>query len=291
MTDHLGHRISRSRTGGDLTNDLVDLQGSDLSSVLMATMAARSESVDAAWVLGRYAVDRFVQPGVVPPASLRDTAATVMAHVPCDEIQLAPLVPFGTHAALGATPQDNVISTIRQTEVAADPTNALALEAARRRKDDPASRQAETDLAAVQRVTRAQRFAGPESYSHFTIAARVTAARVRPDWISDLAIRHISAWTDGIEACGLDVSVTVTDFSGDLARAVDAIAEATGARVDPDRTRGPDYYAPIAFALDVDGVDVGDGGFVDWGSALLSDAKDRMLISGLGLDRIALRRA
>jgi hypothetical protein len=35
-------------------------------------------------------------------------------------------------------------------------------------------------------------------------------------------------------------------------------------------------------------VEVGDGGMVDWSARLLNDAKERMMISGLGLDRLAL---
>jgi hypothetical protein len=48
-------------------------------------------------------------------------------------VLLAPLVLLGAHSALGPVSQNNVVSTVRACEVAADPTNALALEAASRR--------------------------------------------------------------------------------------------------------------------------------------------------------------
>jgi hypothetical protein len=34
-------------------------------------------------------------------------------------------------------------------------------------------------------------------------------------------------------------------------------------------------------------VDVGDGGFVDWTQRLLGNRKERLLISGIGIDRLA----
>jgi hypothetical protein len=60
----------------------------------------------------------------------------------------------------------NVIATVRGSEVAADPTNALALEASHRRSltlsTNPRSN-APIRLAASQRVVRAQAFNGPKN--------------------------------------------------------------------------------------------------------------------------------
>lgn len=280
--------MARARGVGGLPHSLASLSDSDRRSVLLAVMADVARDRSPSLLVERYRADRFVQPGVVSGDRLRRTASIVMAAVGAEEIVLAPLVPFGTHATLGGTPQDNVVSTIRTTEVAADPTAGLALECAIRR-ERPDSRSAATDLAAVQRITRAQRFDGPESYAHFTIAARVTAARVRPDLVSELTIRHIRGWSAAIRACGLEPTVSVTDFSGTHAAALGAIVEATGARVDDGRTRGEGYYDPIAFEITAGGTSVGDGGFVDWVARLTQDAKERTFTSALGIDRLATR--
>ena len=88
-------------------------------------------------------------------------------------VQLAPLVPLGTHSALATVSQHKVVTAIRACEVAADPTNALALEAAVRRAR---ARSGVVRLAAVQRVVRAQRF--PAGWAaHFGLFATVTAGR------------------------------------------------------------------------------------------------------------------
>ena len=41
-----------------------------------------------------------------------------------------------------------------------------------------------------------------------------------------------------------------------------------------------------AFSVAVDGVSLVDGGFVDWTQRLLSDRKERLLISGIGTERL-----
>jgi len=91
----------------------------------------------------------------------------------------------------------------------------------------------------------------------------------------------------------------LSDFTwGALARVVRDVAGgyAGHRRVEivdaPERTRARGYYADLAMLFEVEHegvlVEVGDGGMVDWSARLLNDAKERMMISGLGLDRLAL---
>ena len=44
------------------------------------------------------------------------------------------------------------------------------------------------------------------------------------------------------------------------------------------------YYQGINFKIIVDGIGVVDGGFVDWTQKLLGNKKERLLISGAGVD-------
>ena len=60
---------------------------------------------------------------------------------------------------------------------------------------------------------------------------------------------------------------------------------------DPDRPDGRTYYTSACFHLfasDAGGQEyqVGDGGFTTWTQRLLSNAKERLLISGLGTERL-----
>ncbi|MDP9295928.1 MAG: hypothetical protein M3O88_04430 [Actinomycetota bacterium] len=62
----------------------------------------------------------------------------------------------------------------------------------------------------------------------------------------------------------------------------------------PDRPSGRGYYEGFCFKAfptfgDVT-YEVGDGGFIDWTRRLVESEKERLLISGIGLDRLALSR-
>ena len=61
---------------------------------------------------------------------------------------------------------------------------------------------------------------------------------------------------------------------------------------DPERQRARDYYTGLCFmvcaTLGAAEYEVSDGGFVDWTAALLGNRKERLLISGTGVDRLAL---
>ena len=60
----------------------------------------------------------------------------------------------------------------------------------------------------------------------------------------------------------------------------------------PERTEGRAYYRGFCFkgfaSFGGPWVEAADGGAVDWTARLLADRKERLFISGLGVDRIAL---
>ncbi len=60
----------------------------------------------------------------------------------------------------------------------------------------------------------------------------------------------------------------------------------------PQRQSGRGYYTGLCFkvyaAFGGPELEVGDGGFVDWTQKLLDSRKERLLISGYGIDRIAI---
>ena len=79
----------------------------------------------------RYRGDRFVRPGSTSWWSIRRAEDLLLRGLPedVDVLTLAPLPPLGAHSALGTVSQDKIVTAVRSCEVAADPTNALALEA------------------------------------------------------------------------------------------------------------------------------------------------------------------
>jgi hypothetical protein len=118
---------------------------------------------------------------VDPRALGRLTVAAFDAVPVYRAIDLAPVEPIGTNTVVAGVDQNNVLATARATKVVADPTVALALEAARRRRDgDDVVR-----LCAAHRVLRQQAFE-PPALQHFLVFALVTGARTRSDHRSEV---------------------------------------------------------------------------------------------------------
>jgi hypothetical protein len=250
----------------------------------------------------RYREDRFVTPSPIPVEDIRraeDLAFAALPHA-FERLALSPVAPFGTHALAGVA-QANVISTIRSTEVAADPTNALALEAAARRKQHPAD-PAPVRLAASQRVVRGQRFEGQESFAHFQLFGISTAGRDTGSlgFEREAVVEHIRVTVDALTGAALPrIRVELTDLRDGLFAAVaESVRAAMPDRVHvvdrPDRPSGRAYYDGFCFKVFIEGdrpLEIGDGGLVDWTQHLVQSRKERLCISGLGLDRIALALA
>jgi hypothetical protein len=290
-------RVAGEIGGMGVVDRLAALSGSDFASLMLEVVRRRAGKETPASVLRRYGRDRFVRPSSTPWASGRRAEDILLSCLPqdVDIVTLAPLVPLGTHSALGAVSQHKIVTAVRACEVAADPTNALALEAAACRAGQA---RGTVHLAAIQRVTRAQRF--PAGWSaHFSLFAMVTAGRDEgSSRFEEAALaRHLHFAVAGLRTAGLPVLIALTPLSGDgeqIAAAVtaDLIAAPADIVTDRERTGGRGYYRDLCFKINalLDGMptEIGDGGFTDWTARLLASRKERLLISGYGLDRLAM---
>lgn len=289
-------RVQQELGGPDVVDRLAALSGSDFTTAMLEVARRRAARETPATVLRRYQRDRFTRPSHIPWRDLRRAEDALLACLPADVdvVTLAPLVPIATHSALGTVSQHKVVTAIRTCEVAADPTNALALEAATRR----AAGGAETiRLAAVQRVVRAHLMpATPGFYPHFSLLGLVTAGRDTGSLRFEVSAldEHLRFAIAGMRATGAErVQVALTPLS-DAGRRI--AAEVTGRLADTGagivtddaRQAGRGYYLNVCFKVNTDRGEIGDGGFTDWTAKLTSNAKERLLISGYGLDRLAM---
>jgi len=290
-------RILNEHDAGLFPTLTAGLSAPDLGSLLLAVAAERAESRDASDVLAQFRRDRFVAPSPTSAKALRKVA-TIATRIAggFEEVELAPLAPFGTHSVLGGISQNRVVTTTRMTEVAADPTNTLALEAAARRRDTVE----DVRLCAVQRVTRAQLGDGPLTFAHFSIFALVTAGRDHGNHQFEIGtlVSHINHHCALVAELGLGpAQVTLSDLSGRQQQPLEAIATVlsqNGIDVEmwPDREAGIGYYPSLCFkvsVIDSDGteIEIADGGVTTWTQHLLQNKKERLVISGAGLDRLA----
>jgi hypothetical protein len=293
-------RVLRS-TGEQTLDVLAGLPGADLTTLLLEVMRRRAGRLSAPDVLRRYREDRFVTPAQVPFRRLRAAEDAALSALPdgFEVLTLAPVAPLGTHSVLGPVNQDKVVSTVRRTEVAADPTNTLALEAAARRAADQPSAGV-VRLAATQRVTRAQVFSGPATFAHFTLLGVITAGRDTGNLAFERqhSVEHIRFAASAIRACtGADTQVRLTAWETRHHPILDAIhAELSGQPGlsllnHPDRPTGRGYYTGFCYKIHSlaaeEPFEVGDGGCLDWTQTLLGNRKERLITTGLGIDRLA----
>jgi len=289
-------RVLRAIGGAEVVERLAGLSGSDFTSVMLAVARLRAARQTPASVLRRYRADRFVQPAA-HSARLRRAEDLLAASLPpeFEMLTLAPLVPLGTHAALGPVSQDKVVTAMRACEVAADPTNALALEAAVRRIG---ARAAPVRLAALQRVVRAQQVR-PGYLAPFSLLGLVTAGRDDGGhrFERQSVAEHVRVVAAGLTAASFTrIQLALTPLSPTGEAVAAAVAETlAGAPVsvvaDDDRQAGRGYYRELCFKINVmagaEWTEVGDGGFTDWTARLTASNKERLLSSGVGVDRVA----
>lgn len=283
------------------------LSPTDLQSLMLAVYRARAAQVSPSELLARYEMSRFARPADVDPRSAADFERRALSLLPdeYEPIELSPLCPIGTSSAVATVDQNKVVTTIRNMEVVADSTNVLALECASRRRRllaRPDTRFGRVLLHTSQRQTRAQVFGGPREMAHFRLLGLAAAGRdegsfrfesealvaqigyllhlsssCRPAWRLEVALTDLADRTDLIEA---SIVVPLTrQYPGCVIR------------IDPTRQSGRGYYVDTwfkAFAHDESGevLELADGGCTTWTRQLLSDEKERLVIAGLGVDRL-----
>jgi hypothetical protein len=283
----------------------------DLQSLLLEVYRQRAADKTPSDVLAQYERDRFVRPSTVLPALLTRWDRIAYETLPreFDAITISPLCPLGTSSVVASVDQNWAVSTSRNTEVDSDSTNALALECAVRRRRlleaDPRS-QVPVHLAASHRLVRAQHYQDPSLFSHFTAFVLCSAGRDQGHFAFEIAaiksqIRFFLQAIRKYAAQDVPLVVTFTDYKRALPQddlqgfLLDEIAEGFSGiecRVDNKTSKGKSYYTGFKYHIDAltdpgDELELVEGGSVDWTQKYLSNAKERLVIGGLGVDRLA----
>lgn len=275
-----------------------DLSAADLRTLLLDVAAARAETIRPADVLARWREDRFSRPAPSNPREVAAVEAGLWDALPETfvGVELSPVTPLGTVAAVAALSQRRVVTTMRLTEVVSDSTNVLAVEAAARRSTQ--GRGDRVHLATIQRQLRAQDF-GPGVGSHFRLLALVSSARDTGSGgtEADLLLTHLRAWQTllarTIPSHGPRIEIRVWDEGVVAERVTDTVLpglahDVVPAVVETTRERGRGYYDGVALRLTAGGgeVELGDGGLTSWTAQLLQDRKERCLVSCIATERL-----
>ena len=273
------------------------LPASRLWSVLLGVLEARATRRTTASLREQWATDRFVQPCYIDQRSLHEVDGHLLAAATAFEaVELSPLAPLGVCAAVALASQNKIVSTARGTEVVSDPTNVLALECAKRLKEDSGLH---IRLASSHRCVRAQVFPKrPGLAAHFRMFCLVSAGHEREnrEFLASALAEHINTHLAALERLAehgyqtqsARVRLLATEQNRQLAERV-----ATSVNADVHHQElNHSYYDGIRFMIDVKVDEVSelpliDGGAFDWLHKLCSNNKLTFVASGMGSQLIA----
>ncbi len=194
-------------------------------TLLLHILEKRIGNVSPADIMKNYGQNRFSAIADVNPKELLEIDRTLYSVLPANflAVELSPVNAIGANTALTPLDPKVVLSTIRNMEVVGDPSMALAIECAHRRKSLRATKESsETHLATSHRVLRLQNFPKNSGLtSHFRSFALASAARDVAGFnkfeLSSLSA-HIEAWLDFLASSSdigykaQKISVAVSDI-------------------------------------------------------------------------------
>ena len=312
MNRNLINRILKKANNPNLLNELTtSLSFTDLQSFLLEVYREKVSRLQPKDLMAQYASNRFVKPAQIEPAKLMDFEKMAFLILPdsFELVELSPVCPLGTSSVVAPVDQNNVVVTIRNSEVCSDPTNVLALEAATRRKSNlrkGSKKQQTVKLCASHRVVRAQMFDEAAAFPHFKLLSLCTAGKDEGSFNFELESLkvHISYYINIFKTAGENnfqinqVRVVFFIIENQIVNKVinflldELIQKFPGIKfeVDEESNSGAGYYKLLRFhiyATDREETEyfLVDGGFTDWTQKLLSNKKERLLTSGLGSER------
>ena len=318
MNERVIHGIEKKTGVTDIVGLLADrLSGSELSSLLLAVYERKTGKMEPAELLAQYRGNRLVQPADVDMLAVTEAGLLALRFLRdrgFSPVELSPVAALGTCSVVAAVSQDKVVSAVRNTEVLADATNALALHIADLRKAGADGRAGEAvargaaandrsggadgvlRFCTVHRHLRTQPLLDKRFRPHFVIGCAVSAGKDMGNFRFELeALReHVGGLVSMLrEVFGVSrfrlVLKKRSGYGMDLLERAEAFLRVSLEEVVIELESSPPesaYYRGVQFKLYIGDKnwEIADGGFVDWTQKLLGNKKERMMISGFGLE-------
>jgi len=304
-------RIEREVGVPDLSGILGErIKPTDLQSLLLEVYKAQVKRRNPSAVFSDYISSIFSLPSPCDPELLLELDRVAFSHLPEGfyVLELSPVSPLGSVSCIAPISQDWVFTNIRNTEVVADATNILALECARQRQEiirsDPTSATA-VHLACSHRVVRAQRFRGAGQRQHFRLFLLYSAGRstrnLRFEYYT--MTRHVQFYLKALRDFlwpSIPIRVAFIDLAPDsrtdevfkaLVESLRGEFDDVDTSLEKTQNRGTWYYCKLRFHVSATSpkgkeLELVDGGDTNWTQKLLNNAKERLVISGIGSERL-----
>lgn len=284
----------------NLINELTTrLSQSEITTFLLALSKEIANKNTPGDILSRYETNRFVKPSGLNPIKVKKVELLMLEIAEASgfsPILLSPASPLGSCSIIAKVDQNNVISATRGLELIADSTNMLAIYVANGIKNKTIDNtKSPVHLSATCRVTRGQMFKSAEFVPHFSLFTAVSSGKDIGSYgfEKDAIARQMGFYISYFgEKTGNELKVSLNMRNGytDKMGFIDRIHCYLRERypdidfiVNREETKNS-YYQGLNFKICVNDIEIVDGGFVDWTQKLLGNKKERLLISGAGID-------
>lgn len=248
--EHLVAKLCEQVGVPDLDTTLGQAALRRIVPILTSAARQRARAKDGTALLREYeANSRFFGPSDIDQRRHITYAHAFATSLP-DEfamLELSPISPLGANSVLSRLSQDVTLTTIRGNEVVGDPTTALSIEAARRRRPllvADETRAQPVHLATWHRVLRMQNFDAAKGYmQHFELFGLLSAGRDASErlFVNEAIAAHLTTWLRFIRAL-VDDAWTITDVRIAVSdtRLAEQLVRAAGADIDEVNRRAVD---------------------------------------------------
>lgn len=288
----------------DLPERLIErLSASDRHALLLEVFRLEADKTTPQALLAAYQRNPFVQPAAVDVLDFRALELLWLRAAKdagFEPLELSPVGPLGSCSAVGTVHQHKVLSALRGTEVVADCTNMLALEASLRRRSSRFPT-APTQLCAAHRHVRTQQINVRGFTPHFGVFGLATAGRNTGGFHFEktMLARHIGFYLQMLRTLLHEPILKIALKSLDAKTGPNRLFEAVQAHIAAEHPDTPisvqhapqaqqQYYRALQFGIVWEhagnAYTIIDGGFTDWTQRLAANQKERFLGSAIGLE-------
>jgi hypothetical protein len=276
---------------------------SELNSLLLELFREKASQISPSELQKNYEQNRFVSFSQYDPVAFREFEISVLklakehGFIP---LELSPVSPLGSCSVIATVDQNKIVSASRGTEVVADATNVLALECSKIRKQRGFNNE-DLQYCTIHKHIRAQQIGNTRGHTaHFKIFCAVTSGRDTGsfEFEKNSLLRHLCFYEKffkevlQFDHIILRFKALNTEENNSLFAGVSDFIESnikgfTYQRIKAEQSE-QQYYKSLQFkiylTINNKELDIGDGGFVDWTQKLTGNKKERLLISGIGIE-------
>ena len=214
-----------------------------------------------------------------------------------EPIELSPVAQFGTSSVIATVDQKKVLTSLRNTEVQADPTNAIALHYASLKKKGELDNKT-YNYSNISRVIRTQVFNNPNFTPHFTVLALISCGRdtgsfnfEKEELLKHLTTSYEICKSYGVEKIyyeiipckGYDSQSPLIMESISYVREKNSNLEVLVIAPEHDNNYYHGFRIKQQIVIGGNTIEIADGGLLDWTQQLLTNKKERMMTFGLGI--------